>query len=99
MRALSWAVACLALALGVALCCASPHPFARHLRSSAFERDAELSSGSGGGPKDYPSLPLPANMLYVPLYLQQTNYSCGPASVLALLWYWKWNEFRNTTEQ
>jgi hypothetical protein len=102
MRAVAvlWAVACAALVLSVAVCCASPHPFAARPLSSSINAYAEEEEEEESlTAADYPSLPLPANMLFVPLYLQQTNYSCGPASVLSLLWYWKWNQFQNTTEQ
>lgn len=42
--------------------------------------------------------PLPANLIPVPLYRQQTDYSCGDASTLAVLRYWDWDHYGTTPE-
>ncbi|HEY3999912.1 MAG TPA: C39 family peptidase [Candidatus Xenobia bacterium] len=41
---------------------------------------------------------LPANMIAVPLVAQETNYSCGDASSLALLRFWHWDSYARTPE-
>jgi len=43
--------------------------------------------------------PLPRNLIPIPLYRQQTGYSCGPSSGLSLLRYWDWRHYANVTEQ
>jgi len=49
-----------------------PHdPYAGHYRS----------------PGALPRLPLPSNVINVPLYLQETDFSCGPSSALSVLRY------------
>jgi predicted double-glycine peptidase len=42
--------------------------------------------------------PLPANLLPVPSVKQKTTYSCGSAATLALLRYWRWDEYSKVEE-
>src|SRR5690349_1791018 len=42
---------------------------------------------------------LPKNLIAVPLYYQQTDYSCGPAAALSLLRYWSWDRFSTAQEE
>lgn len=42
---------------------------------------------------------LPSNLIAVPLYRQETSYSCGPSSALALLRYWDWDHYHNVSER
>jgi len=61
-----------------------PHdPYAGHYRS----------------PGALPRLPLPSNVINVPLYLQETDFSCGPSSALSVLRYWLWDTYYNVTEK
>ena len=41
---------------------------------------------------------LPDNTLPVPLVRQHEDYSCGDVATLALLRYWKWDDFAHTPE-
>src|SRR3954463_15019016 len=66
-----------------------------------------LSAPARSAPGPAPKPRLPGNALPVPLVRQATSYSCGAASVLSVLFYWKaydGNETElypqlNTTEQ
>jgi hypothetical protein len=40
---------------------------------------------------------LPKNAIFVPLYKQQTDYSCGPSSCLSLLRYYDMNKYKSIT--
>ena len=55
--------------------------------------DAQLSSELHSR-----SVTLPAQALPVPLVRQKTSYSCGDAAVLALLRYWKHQEYKQVPE-
>ncbi len=58
----------------------------------AAHQDA-LSAASLG-----PVAPLPRNLLRVPRVKQQTNFSCGNAATLALLRFWRPDEFAGVDE-
>jgi predicted double-glycine peptidase len=60
---------------------------------TAFVAPAAASSAAASG-----EVALPANALAVPLVRQETNYSCGDAVVLALLRYWKQDQYAATKE-
>jgi predicted double-glycine peptidase len=44
------------------------------------------------------SVTLPADALPVPLVRQKTDYSCGPAAALALLRYWRHEQYKQVPE-
>jgi len=46
-----------------------------------------------------PNIPLPSNLIPIPQYVQEVDYSCGPSSALALLRYWDYATYWNATEQ
>jgi predicted double-glycine peptidase len=48
---------------------------------------------------DVRSVALPSNAVAVPLVRQQTSYSCGPASALALLRYWRHEQYKQVPEK
>jgi hypothetical protein len=45
------------------------------------------------------NLSLPSNLIPIPLYRQQTGYSCGPSSALSILRYWDWRRYEHVMEQ
>jgi len=45
-----------------------------------------------------PTAPLPNNLVRVPVVRQRTGFSCGGASALALLRYWRWETYAAVDE-
>lgn len=94
-------VAALALAL-VAVACAGgveARPYGKRLPRAASSPRGGTRGTRLRAHAVPPNMTLPANLIPVPLYLQQTDYSCGPSSALSLLRYWSYAKYADVTEQ